>query len=216
MARHLTTFPTGTDLYTNSEWDEWISTAADIGSSNQLHSSKIDRIGKHTYVSGGVAKLAPGTTVDVSDSRGKWCRGLIVDRVDLNHADGGAARVKIHFVGWDDRWDEWIYDEGVAERIMPAGSKTGFVSSRGPSPSGGMGATAATIASSTMGESYGEGQRRHSYDDAGSWLQRKASVVLMLCSIRCFAPSNHAPTGSLVVLWKGIWDAWKWCSNVCF
>ena len=113
--------------------------------------------------------------MDVSDSRGKWCRGLVVDRVESNGVQGGAARVKIHFVGWDDRWDEWIYDESIDERIMPAGSKTGFVSSRGPSPSGAAGAAApaaASIGSGARGR-YGEGQRRHSYDNAESWLQRK-------------------------------------------
>jgi hypothetical protein len=46
--------------------------------------------------------LQKGDFVDVKDSRDKWC---IAEAVQVDEAK---KEVLVHYVGWSDRWNEWI------------------------------------------------------------------------------------------------------------
>lgn len=52
--------------------------------------------------------------VDALDSVQKWCEAVVVD-ID-------AALVKLHYLGWSERWDEWL--SGTSARLAPHGSRT--------------------------------------------------------------------------------------------
>jgi hypothetical protein len=48
------------------------------------------------------ASLNKGDLIDAKDDRGKWCVAEIVN-VDMEKNS-----IFIHYIGWADKWNEWI------------------------------------------------------------------------------------------------------------
>ena len=59
--------------------------------------------------------LRCGTVLDCKDCSGIWLEGVVRDIRDDN--------VRIHYQGWNDRFDEWI-DLRKRGRLAPKGSHT--------------------------------------------------------------------------------------------
>ena len=87
-----------------------------------------------------------GQRVDVLDTVNKWAEA------DIVKVDPQQRRIKVAYVGWSARWDEWLqWDD---ERISPHHSQT-YIAGARPRP----------------------GQRIEAKDDRGQWLEAEVLEV---------------------------------------
>ena len=87
-----------------------------------------------------------GQRVDVLDTVNKWAEA------DIVKVDPASRRIKVAYVGWSARWDEWLsWDD---ERVSPHHSQT-YIAGARPRP----------------------GQRIEAKDDRGQWLEAEVLEV---------------------------------------
>jgi len=61
-----------------------------------------------------MSDLRPGHRVDALDTASQWLVAEVLRRE--------GQRVFLHYVGWGERWDEWI--EMGSERMLPVGTRS--------------------------------------------------------------------------------------------
>jgi hypothetical protein len=58
-----------------------------------------------------------GQWIDVKDTVNQWLEAEVIDKVKLCGPIRNYDKIKVHYLGWGEHWDEWI--DSYSPRIMP-------------------------------------------------------------------------------------------------